>query len=191
MWVFNSESIARAAFACKKPIISAIGHEIDISILDFVCDARAATPTQAVEIALPDIYSLKMQFSALERTLSRAINYKVEMYKNKLSFIEKSEGFSVFRNRVKTDSDRLISLNNILKKEISRKIQNLSADINTKTQILENLSPINMLKKGYGLIYKDNTPVKNYNFTVGESAKIVTFSQEIDCEITNVKIRKA
>ena len=63
--------------------------------------------------------------------------------------------------------------------------------INTKTQLLENLSPINMLKKGYGLIYKDNIPVKNYNFTIGESAKIVTFSQEIDCEIKNVKKRKA
>ena len=92
-----------------------------------------------VEIALPDIYSLKMQLSALERTLSRAVNYKVDMYKNKLTIIEKSEGFSVFKNRIKTDSDRLISLDNILKREINRKIQTLSADINTKTQILENL----------------------------------------------------
>ena len=90
LWVFNSEQIARAAFACKKPTISAIGHEIDISILDFVCDARAATPTQAVEIALPDIYSLKMQLSAAERNLIKTMEYKVENYQNKLMLIERS-----------------------------------------------------------------------------------------------------
>ncbi len=191
LWVFNSESIARAAFACKKPTISAIGHEIDVSILDFVCDVRAATPTQAVELALPDIYSLKMQLSASERTLSRAIGHKIEIYKNKLSLIEKSEGFLAFRGKLQADTVKLEMLKNTLKQEINRKITNFSNDINTKTQILENLSPINTLKKGYGLIYKGDKLAKDYSFTAGETAKILTFSQEIDCEITKVKERKA
>ena len=191
LWVFNSERIARAAFACRKPTISAVGHEIDFSILDFVCDVRAATPTQAAEIALPDIYSLRMKLSADERNLVKALQHKLELSKNKLMLIERSEGFSVFKNRIATDSDRLNVLHKTLKQNIERKISLLSNEINTKTQILENQSPLNNLKKGYGLIYKDNTPAKDYNFTVGETAKIVTFSQEIDCEITKVKARKA
>ena len=191
LWVFNSERIARAAFACKKPTISAIGHEIDISILDFVCDARAATPTQAVEIALPDIYSLKMQLSAAERSLMKTMDYKVENYQNKLMLIERSEGFSAFKNRIKVDYEKIQALKNQLKYTMERKISDLSNEINTKTAVLENQSPVNNLKKGYGMIYKDDKPVKDYNFTVGETAKIVTFSQELDCEITKIKDRKA
>ena len=105
--------------------------------------------------------------------------------------IERSEGFSAFKNRINTDYDRLNMLQKSLKQGIERKISLLSNDINTKTQILENQSPLNNLKKGYGLIYKDNIPAKEYSFTVGETAKIVTFSQEIDCEVTKVKARKA
>ena len=191
LWVFNSERIARAAYACRKPTISAVGHEIDFSILDFVCDVRAATPTQAAEIALPDIYSLKMKLSTDERNLVKALQHKIELSKNKLMLIERSEGFSAFKNRINTDYDRLNMLQKSLKQGIERKISLLSNDINTKTQILENQSPLNNLKKGYGLIYKDNIPAKEYSFTVGETAKIVTFSQEIDCEVTKVKARKA
>ena len=191
LWVFNSERIARAAFACKKPTISAIGHEIDISILDFVCDARAATPTQAVEIALPDIYSLKMQLSAAERSLMKTMDYKVENYQNKLMLIERSEGFSALKNRIKVDYEKIQALKNQLKYSMERKISDLSNEINTKTAVLENQSPVNNLKKGYVMIYKDDKPVKDYNFIVGETAKIVTFSQELDCEITKIKDRKA
>ena len=98
---------------------------------------------------------------------------------------------SAFRTKVKYDFEKLEFYQNKLKESIQRKILNFSNEINTKTRILENLSPINTLKKGYGLIYKDEQIVKDYNFTVGETAKILTFSQEIDCEITNVKQRKA
>ena len=198
LWVFNSERIARAAFACKKPTISAIGHEIDISILDFVCDAKASwckhhypTPTQAVEIALPDIYSLKMQLSAAERSLMKTMDYKVENYQNKLMLIERSEGFSALKNRIKVDYEKIQALKNQLKYSMERKISDLSNEINTKTAVLENQSPVNNLKKGYVMIYKDDKPVKDYNFIVGETAKIVTFSQELDCEITKIKDRKA
>ena len=54
LWVFNAEMIARAAYRCKKPLISAIGHEIDYTILDFVADCRAPTPSAAAELAVPD-----------------------------------------------------------------------------------------------------------------------------------------
>ena len=191
LWVFNSEAIARTAFACKKPTISAIGHEIDFSILDFVCDVRAATPTQAAEIALPDINSLKMHISSLERNILNTINNNFKNYRNNLLIIEKSEGFLNIANRTSREKDKLISLQKQLKSNIERKIELLSNNVYAKTEILEQQSPLNNLKKGYALIYKDNKVVKNYNFTAGESAKIVTDSQEVDFTVTKTRKRKA
>jgi len=190
LWVFNSEMIARTAFACKKPTVSAIGHEIDFSILDFVCDVRAATPTQAAEIVLPDVYSLKMQLSSMERTNLRLINQSFERYKNKLALIEKSDGFSYVKNAVNYNKNVISTIESSIKLSIDRKLSVLNQQISARTQILENQSPLNNLKKGYAMIYKDEITVKNYDFTVGESAKIVTFSQELDCKITKVKRRK-
>jgi exodeoxyribonuclease VII large subunit len=191
LWVFNSEAIARTAFACKKPTISAIGHEIDFSILDFVCDVRAATPTQAAEIALPDINSLKMHISSLERNILNTINNNFKNYRNNLLIIEKSEGFLNIANRTSREKDKLISLQKQLKSNIERKIELLSNNVYAKTEILEQQSPLNNLKKGYALIYKDNKVVKNYSFTAGESAKIVTDSQEVDFTVTKTRKRKA
>ena len=191
LWVFNSEAIARTAFACKKPTISAIGHEIDFSILDFVCDVRAATPTQAAEIALPDINSLKMHISSLERNIFNTINNNFKNYRNNLLILEKSEGFLNIANRTSREKDKLISLQKQLKSNIERKIELLSNNVYAKTEILEQQSPLNNLKKGYALIYKDNKVVKNYNFTAGESAKIVTDSQEVDFTVTKTRKRKA
>ncbi len=190
LWVFNSEAIARTAFACRKPTVSAIGHEIDFSILDFVCDVRAATPTQAAEIVLPDIYSLRMQLASSERAISRQVNRNIENYKNRLALIEKSDGFNYVKNTVSNNINALARIENNIKLSLNRKISDLSQQINARTQILENQSPLNNLKKGYAMIYKDAVPVKEYSFTAGETAKIVTFSQELDCEITKVRKRK-
>ena len=165
LWVFNSEAIARAAFACRKPTVSAIGHEVDYSILDFVCDVRAATPTQAAEIVLPDIYSLRMQLSALERNISRQLKNNLDNYKNALMIIERSDGFRNVKNSIDYNKERLILKNKQLKQSMERKISFLEHSISTKTQILENQSPINNLKKGYSLIYKDDSVAKDYTFT--------------------------
>ncbi len=191
LWVFNSEAVARAAFACKRPTISAVGHEIDVSILDFVCDVRAATPTAAAELALPDIYSLNMRLANMDKSIKRGINNKIDNNYNKLRLIEKSKGFIDVVNNINNDKIRLSAIKNILKKSIDNKINTLNQSIVSKTELLDNQSPLNNLKKGYALIYKDNSPAKEYNFTIGEAAKIVTFFQELQCEVIDVKERKA
>ncbi|MBQ5327403.1 MAG: exodeoxyribonuclease VII large subunit [Oscillospiraceae bacterium] len=190
LWVFNSEAVARAAFACKKPTVSAIGHEIDFSILDFVCDVRAATPTQAAEIVFPDVYSLRMQLSEFEKNISRSIKNRVKNLENELVLVEKSDGFIKARNIVDINAEYLKRIQSDLKKSMERRFEKLSQDINIKTQLIDERSPINNLKKGYALLYKGETAVKHTDFTVGESLKVVTYNQEIDCEITKVAKRK-
>ncbi len=190
LWVFNSESIARTAFACKKPTISAIGHEVDYSILDFVCDIRAATPTAAAELALPDIYSLKMQIGIQERSIVKNINSIIDNCKNRLLLTEKSEGFMSVKNGIILSNNKLKMLENSLSSIIENKIEILTQSVVSRSEILENQSPLNNLKKGYALIYKDNLLVKDSNLTVGDMAKIVTFNQEVECEVKKVRPRE-
>ncbi len=191
LWVFNSERIARAAFACRKPTISAVGHEVDISILDFVCDVRAATPTAAAELALPDIYSLNMYLANMDKSFTSSLTNKIETLKNRLHLIENSKGFTSVKNNIEANKTKLNTLENIIKRSMGNKIFMLNRSVESYTKILENQSPLNNLKKGYGLIFKDDNIVKDHNFTEGETAKLVTFNQEIDFEVKKVKSRKA
>lgn len=190
LWVFNSEKIARTAFACRKPTISAVGHETDVSILDFVCDVRAATPTAAAELALPDIYSLNMHLANMDKSITQSINRKIENHRNRLDIVAGSQGFSAVKSNIQLNKSKLDSIKNTLSGTVKGKIAVLENSVGSYIKILESQSPINNLKKGYGLIYKDENIVKDYNFTVGESAKIVTLHQELECEVTKVKPRK-
>ncbi len=190
LWVFNSEAVARAAFRCKKPTISAVGHEVDISILDFVCDVRAATPTAAAELALPDIYSLNMSLANMEKSIKRQINNIVTTNRNKLQLLEKSKGFTGVYNNVMLNKSRLSTLQSTMNTAVKNKINMLNRTVNSTAKVLESQSPLNNLKRGYGLIYKDEKIVKEENFTVGETAKILTFRQELECEVKSVKKRK-
>lgn len=190
LWVFNSEKIARTAFACRKPTISAVGHEIDVSILDFVCDVRAATPTAAAELALPDIYSLNMHLANMDKSITQSVSRKIENHRNRLNIVAGSKGFNAVKSNIQLNKSKLDSIKNTLSGTVKGKIAVLENSVRSYIKILESQSPINNLKKGYGLIYKDENIVKDYSFTVGESAKIVTLHQELECEVMKVKPRK-
>ncbi len=190
LWVFNSEAVARAAFECKKPTISAVGHEIDISILDFVCDARAATPTAAAELALPDVSVLKNKLDSSQKNITRELERYIDKLRNDLFRIEKSEGLNNVSKNIELNRYKLNSYKSGFEKSITSKIDFLSRSVISISKIIESQSPLNNLKKGYSLIYKDDLPAKEYRFTVGDAAKIVTLTQEIECNVTKVKDRK-
>lgn len=87
LWNFNEEDVVKAIFNCQTPIISAVGHETDFTLSDFVADVRAATPTQAAVIATPDQYELLQQIKQYEYTLSRYIKQYIEHQKKQLTHI--------------------------------------------------------------------------------------------------------
>lgn len=87
LWNFNEEDVVKAIFNCQTPIISAVGHETDFTLSDFVADVRAATPTQAAVIATPDQYELLQQIKQYEYTLSRYIKQYIEHQKKQLNHI--------------------------------------------------------------------------------------------------------
>ena len=90
LWAFNEEQVARAIFASRIPVISAVGHEVDVTISDLVADVRAATPTAAAELAVPLLDDLLLALSGLSNRLTRSMRQKVELSKATLSRLEAS-----------------------------------------------------------------------------------------------------
>ena len=161
LWPFNEEIVAYSIYESKIPIISAVGHETDFSISDFVADLRAPTPSAAAELAVPDIYEVKQKINTYQNRLKMALTKKLEIMK--LCY-EKCISSSVFReptrriqeNYIKIDS-YVKQLENIINK-IKEKNKNKYIELVSK---LDTLSPLKTLTRGYSIIEKDRKIVKS------------------------------
>ena len=161
LWPFNEEIVARSIYDSKIPVISAVGHETDFSISDFVADLRAPTPSAAAELAVPDIYELNKKIINYQDRLRMALLKKVELMK--LSF-EKVMSRVVFREPLRKVNDNYLSLDNLLKrleagiKIKSEKEKNKYIELVAK---LDALSPLKTLSRGYSITEKEGKIIKS------------------------------
>ena len=161
LWPFNEEIVARSIYDSKIPVISAVGHETDFSISDFVADLRAPTPSAAAELAVPDIYELNKKIINYQDRLRMALLKKVELMK--LSF-EKVMSSVVFREPLRKVNDNYLSLDNLLKrleagiKIKSEKEKNKYIELVAK---LDALSPLKTLSRGYSIAEKEGKIIKS------------------------------
>ena len=161
LWPFNEEIVARSIYDSKIPVISAVGHETDFSISDFVADLRAPTPSAAAELAVPDVYELNKKIISYQDRLRMALLKKVELMK--LRF-EKVMSSVVFREPLRKVNDNYISLDNLLKrleagiKIKSEKEKNKYIELVAK---LDALSPLKTLSRGYSITEKEGKIIKS------------------------------
>ena len=161
LWSFNEEIVAQSIYDSKIPIISAVGHETDFSISDFVADLRAPTPSAAAELAVPDVYELNKKIISYQDRLRMALLKKVELMK--LSF-EKVMSSVVFREPLRKVNDNYLSLDNLLKrleagiKIKSEKEKNKYIELVAK---LDALSPLKTLSRGYSITEKEGKIIKS------------------------------
>ncbi len=161
LWPFNEEIVARAIYESELPIISAVGHETDFTIADFVADLRAPTPSAAAELAVPDVYELKQKINNYQNRYRLALKKKIELMKLRYEKCMKS--------RIFTDPTRKIKDNYILVdtyvKRLENRIRNIKKDKHTKflelATKLDTMSPLKTLTRGYSLVEKDNKIVKS------------------------------
>jgi exodeoxyribonuclease VII large subunit len=152
LWAFNEEIVARAIFASPVPVISAVGHEIDFTIADFVADCRAPTPTAAAEIAVPRKIELVEQLSALEEQLLRCVRRKLDMAKESWRGLVKR--MSDPERKMRETQQRLDDLSDDLVRSFRNRLRQLKDELAHEGGRLDALSPLAVLQRGYSIAHK-------------------------------------
>lgn len=151
LWAFNEEVVARAIYASRIPIISAVGHEIDVTIADFVADRRALTPTEAAEIVLPDLTELLRRLGDLRSRLATALRSLVDLARAQLQHLRTSYGFRVPLEMVRQYEQRLDDLAGAMALAMRRRLESCRERLATAAGRLHALSPMKVLERGYSI----------------------------------------
>ena len=161
LWPFNEEIVAHAIYNSEIPVISAVGHETDFSISDFVADLRAPTPSAAAELAVPDVYEVKQKINLYQNRLRLSLVKKVEIMKLRY---EKCMSSRVFKEPLRNINDNYLKVDTYIKK-LENIIKTKQKEEKTKyielVSKLDTLSPLKTLTRGYSLVEQDNKIIKN------------------------------
>ena len=211
LWPFNEEIVARAIYECSIPTISAVGHEIDFTIADYVADLRAPTPTGAAEMAVPNITDLVTHLSNLKIRLNEAINSKINYQKLYLDSIKNSYTLKnplIMYEAKKQKLDYLIeNLNNTLINKYNLEKHNLDLlknsiifknpeliykdkknNLKTIIEKLELINPLGVLKRGYSLTTLNEKVISDIKqVSIDDSITIRIKNGKIDAKVTNIK----
>ena len=152
LWAFNEEIVARAIFECRTPVISAVGHETDFTIADFVADLRAPTPSAAAELAVDDYRSVVESVSAYRQRMYRAMSTRLDFYRSRLANFSTKFGYLSPEYRLREQRQRLAdaesSLQNAMEGKLTEKRHRLSLYVERFT----GLSPLRKLNQGFSYV---------------------------------------
>ena len=207
LWAFNEEIVARAIFECKTPVISAVGHEIDFTIADFVADLRAPTPTGAAEMAVPQLSDVLNYLNQVKIRLNNTVINQIKINRKKLDTLKSSNIFKnptmiyqnkemIFDNLVEKLKYSLINLTNVKEKELIRLknsyvlkspyklLDNKSNKYLNLVSKLETLSPLLTLKRGYTMTKVDGKVVSSCKkIKKGDSIEVEFRDGSIEAEV--------
>ena len=160
LWAFNEEPVIEAIYKSKIPIVSAVGHEIDNLLSDLVADRRAATPTQAAEILIPEKEKLVENLIVKKNRLSKSLLNKIVLMKKELEQREKNYYIKNYLNILNDKKIDMIEKEQKLTKEIKNRIEKLRENLKLKKARLSKFSVEDILKQGYTITRKDGKIVK-------------------------------
>ncbi|NLC19112.1 MAG: exodeoxyribonuclease VII large subunit [Clostridiales bacterium] len=162
LWAFNEEIVARAVYECKTPIISAVGHETDFTIADFVADLRAPTPSAAAELAVNDLNVFLNTLREYKRKLDREMQQHLNQSKNKLKEFRLRLYYASPSYQIKQKRQYIVELEQRLQLLIKERIREKRHRLELYITKLEGLSPLSKLSKGYALVVGENKiPIKS------------------------------
>ncbi len=152
LWAFNEEIVARSIYASEIPIISAVGHETDFTIADFVADLRAETPTAAAERAAPDTDALRDHLTEIRREMKRNVRMVAEDRRIRLEMLNPESFGRDLQNRVVMDQMKTENLMNSMKEQLRDKMNGYHHRLAVLKEILDGADPKAILKKGYSVV---------------------------------------
>jgi len=192
LWAFNEESVARAIFASEIPVISAVGHETDFTISDFVADRRAATPSEAAELVVPDKRQIEKNLSAFELQLRQNIYKMIEEQRRRLESIEKNVLFRTPTERINQYRQTVDELKRTLIAEVIHRVQLHKKELQALTGKLDALSPRAILKRGYSICLKEQKVVRSVmDITTGDMLRVLFQDGEAISEVKEKKHEEA
>lgn len=189
LWAFNTEVVARSISASKIPVISAVGHETDYTIADFVADLRAPTPSAAAEIAVPDLAEIRKHVTGLTQRLVLGIRGKVRSLRERTERCTDSR----FLKRPKDDLYRKMQDVDNLTRRLSQSITGIISEKKNKVSLqvsrLNDLSPLGTLSRGYAICRDRQGKVmkKAQEVKTGVNVEIVLQDGLLDCIVEKVK----
>jgi exodeoxyribonuclease VII large subunit len=155
LWEFNSEELARRIFDCRIPVISAVGHETDFTICDFVSDMRASTPSAAAELAVPDVRELSVTVDMLSDRLDRALMRVAEKSRDRLTRILEGRTLGDFSSYLQHLSDRVMELMKDACSAYESTVAEKKLAFLTNVSKLDALNPLSVMARGYSVVQKD------------------------------------
>ena len=152
LWVFNSERIARAAAACRKPVVSAVGHEIDTTILDYVADLRAPTPSAAAELCVPDREEWRQKIFILQQNIQKNIQSRLEMCYNKFNIISPAAAMQNEKTGIDVRAQLLRQTTAQIQAVAAQKAAACTQGLHTAAAVAASLNPYAVLARGYTMV---------------------------------------
>lgn len=178
---FNDEELARIAYICNKPLISAVGHETDFSILDFVADLRAPTPSAAAELVTFDYLELKRYVKDLKSKIEASIDTQFQELKTQVDYISLNIENQV-NSIINDESLHIVDTYNTIRTEVDKTLQDTIYRVDKSINTLDKLNPIRILKSGYSYVESKNKPITD-KANVGDVVNIRLESTKFTAEI--------
>ena len=173
LWAFNEESVVRAVAACKKPIISAVGHETDFALSDFAADARASTPSNAAELAVMDLRDAMQHLDDLKSSLQSSVMHAFEVRERELQALKER---AAFRNARLVFDRQLVKMNEAIQRmhaAVTRSLEQRQTELTHLTARFHALDPEQVLKRGYAIAYKNEMHIDSVTMVnEGDSIRV-------------------
>lgn len=190
LWAFNEEIVARAIFECSIPIISAVGHETDTTIADYVADLRAPTPSAAAELAVYDWRELEQQILAIKMELNRSISDKLEQTEERIRQYERQLKLLTPQHRLNEKRQFIVDLEEKLQMYMQQKIQQKKHQMELYAGQLEGMSPVKKLSQGYSYVSDDAGKAVNDVNKVKKGDNIIVhmLNGKVTAEVTETEV---
>ena len=173
LWAFNEEIVVRAVAACKKPIISAVGHETDFALSDFAADARASTPSNAAELAVMDLRDAMQHLDDLKTSLQSTVMHAIEVRERELKALKERAAFrnahQLFDRQLEKVSEALQRMNTMVERDLDKR----QSELMHITARFRALDPEQVLRRGYAIAYRNDQHIDSvFMIREGECVRV-------------------
>ena len=187
LWIFNSERIARAVAACRKPLVSAVGHEIDTTILDYVADLRAPTPSAAAELCVPDRREILQKIAILQENIQKTMQNRLQVWYNKFNMTAADTGMQNQRRAMTRHAQDLARLRDALQTAQQHRALRAGDSLRSAAALAQSLNPYGVLARGYAIVTQGDDVRTVGALQPGQAITLHGAQAQADCLVQTVR----